>query len=116
MKTEIVDRGEELDVAAPRYFCGKIARLQTSWTEANPLRRFHVCPNSSGRRKKGCGFFVWVDVEFPPREKALVSWLLRRLKELEKDVGHCQARERKLMGWLILSWGLVMVVLFWQCL
>ncbi|CAL2255387.1 unnamed protein product [Prunus armeniaca] len=87
MKTEIVDRGEELDVAAPRCFCGKIARLQTSWTEANPLRRFHVCPNSSG-----------VDVEFPPREKALVSWLLRRLKELEKDVGHRQARERKLMG------------------
>ncbi|CAL8156041.1 unnamed protein product [Prunus armeniaca] len=61
MKTEIVDRGEELDVAAPRFFCGKIARLQTSWTEANPLRRFHVCPNSLGRRKKGCGFlFGWM--------------------------------------------------------
>ncbi|CAL2248167.1 unnamed protein product [Prunus armeniaca] len=115
MKTDIVDRGEELDVAAPRCFCGKIARLQTSWTEANPLRRFHVCPNSSGlmqRRKKGCGFFVWVDVEFLPREKALVSWLLRRLKELEKDIGHRQARERKLMSWLILSWGIVMVLLF----
>ncbi|PQQ06094.1 uncharacterized protein Pyn_16277 [Prunus yedoensis var. nudiflora] len=103
MKREIMDEGEELDVVAPRCYCGKIARLQTSWTEANPLRRFHVCPNSSGRRKKGCGFFVWVDVEFPPREKALVSWLLRRLKELEKHVGRRQSRERKLMGWLILS-------------
>ncbi|CAL9017928.1 unnamed protein product, partial [Prunus brigantina] len=45
--------------------------------------------------EKGCGFFGWVDVEFRPREKALVSWLLRRLKELKKDVGHRQARERK---------------------
>ncbi|CAL8151219.1 unnamed protein product [Prunus armeniaca] len=87
MKTEIVDRGEKLDVAASRCFCGKIASLQTSWTEANPLRRFHVCPNSSGRRKKICGFFVWVNVEFPPREKASVSWLLRRLKELERTLG-----------------------------
>ncbi|CAL2237705.1 unnamed protein product [Prunus armeniaca] len=92
MKLEIIDGGEELDVMAPRCFCGKIACLQTSWTEANPLRRFHSM-------KKGCGFFVWVDDEFPPREKALVSWLLRRLKELEKDVGRRQSRERKLIGW-----------------
>ncbi|PQQ09096.1 hypothetical protein Pyn_24444 [Prunus yedoensis var. nudiflora] len=41
MRLEIIDEGEELDVVAPRCFCGKIARLQTSWTEANPLRRFH---------------------------------------------------------------------------
>ncbi|PQM33106.1 uncharacterized protein Pyn_02890 [Prunus yedoensis var. nudiflora] len=114
MKREIIDGGEELDVAAPRCYFGKIACLQTSWTEANPLRRFHVCPNSSGRRKKGCGFFVWVDVEFPPREKALVSCLLRRLKELEKDIGRRQSRERKLMGWLILSW--VMFLLVWHFL
>ncbi|KAL6279202.1 hypothetical protein ACE6H2_016083 [Prunus campanulata] len=114
MKREIIDGGEELDVAAPRCFCGKIVLLQTSWTVANPLRRFHVCPNSSGRRQKGCGFFVWVDVEFPPSEKALVSWLLKRLKELEKDVGRRQSRERKLMGWLILSW--VMFLLFWHFL
>ncbi|PQQ08194.1 uncharacterized protein Pyn_31894 [Prunus yedoensis var. nudiflora] len=104
MKREIIDGGEELDVAAPHCFCGKIARLQTSWIEANPLRRFHVCPNSSGRRKKGCGFVVWVDVEFPPREKALVSWLLRRLKELEKDVGRRQSRERNCHKMWALQW------------
>ncbi|PQQ07551.1 hypothetical protein Pyn_04360 [Prunus yedoensis var. nudiflora] len=66
MRLEVIDGGEELDVVAPRCFCGKIAHLQTSWIEANPRRRFHVCPKSSGRRKKDVGFFVWVDVEFPP--------------------------------------------------
>ncbi|PQM36799.1 hypothetical protein Pyn_37540 [Prunus yedoensis var. nudiflora] len=55
MKREIIKGGEELEVAAPRCFCGKIARLQTSWTEANPLRRFHVCPNSSWEEKR-----MWV--------------------------------------------------------
>ncbi|PQM34211.1 hypothetical protein Pyn_12887 [Prunus yedoensis var. nudiflora] len=60
MRPEIIDGGEELDVATPRCFCGKIARLQTSWTEANPLRRFHV--------------FCLGGVEFPPREKAMVTW------------------------------------------
>ncbi|ONI30838.1 hypothetical protein PRUPE_1G276400 [Prunus persica] len=54
MKPEIIDGWEELDLVAQRCFCGKLARLQTSWTEVNPLRRFHVCPNSSGIRKKGC--------------------------------------------------------------
>lgn len=38
--------GEELAVAAPHCYCGRLARLQTSWTESNPLRRFFVCPKS----------------------------------------------------------------------
>ncbi|CAL2231237.1 unnamed protein product [Prunus armeniaca] len=39
-------RGEELAVAAPHCYCGRLTQLQTSWIESNPLRRFFVCPKS----------------------------------------------------------------------
>ncbi|PQM36412.1 uncharacterized protein Pyn_37184 [Prunus yedoensis var. nudiflora] len=74
--------GEELAVAAPHCYCGRLARLQTSWTESNPFRRFFVCPKSE-RGKNGCGFFVWVDIEMPRRERALMAWLLRTKREVE---------------------------------
>ncbi|CAL2273412.1 unnamed protein product [Prunus armeniaca] len=53
MGPEIIDGWEELDVVAQRCFCGKIDRIQTSWTKANPLQRFHVCSKSLGVH------FVW---------------------------------------------------------
>ncbi|KAI5352275.1 hypothetical protein L3X38_005166 [Prunus dulcis] len=31
-------------IVAPHCYCGKLARLQTSWTESNLLWRFFVCP------------------------------------------------------------------------
>ncbi|CAL2281399.1 unnamed protein product [Prunus armeniaca] len=67
-------RGEEVALVAPDCYCGRLARLQTSWTESNPLRRWG---------KKGYGFFVWVDIEMPPRERALMAWLLRTKREFE---------------------------------
>ncbi|KAL6294031.1 hypothetical protein ACE6H2_002173 [Prunus campanulata] len=39
-------RGEELGIVAPHCYCGRLAWLQTSWAESNPLRRFFVCPKS----------------------------------------------------------------------
>ncbi|CAL8136748.1 unnamed protein product [Prunus armeniaca] len=62
-------RGEEVAGAAPDCYCGRLALLQTSWTESNPLQRFFVCPKSK------------VDIEMPPHERALMAWLLRTKKE-----------------------------------
>ncbi|CAL8167928.1 unnamed protein product [Prunus armeniaca] len=78
-------RGEEVALAAPNCYCGRLAWLQTSWTKSNPLWRFFVCPKSD-RGKKGCGFFVWVDIEMPPCERALIAWLLRTKREFEDQI------------------------------
>ncbi|PQP98706.1 uncharacterized protein Pyn_14117 [Prunus yedoensis var. nudiflora] len=44
-------RGEELAVAAPHCYYGRLAWLQTSWIESNSLRRFFVCPKSEGEKR-----------------------------------------------------------------
>ncbi|CAL9004041.1 unnamed protein product [Prunus brigantina] len=104
-------RGEEVAIAAPDCYCGRLARLQTSWTESNPLRRFFVCPKSE-RGEKGCGFFVWVDIEMPPRERALMAWLLRTKREFEDQIGRARAREKKLWIALFVSWAFVFMIWF----
>ncbi|PQQ16241.1 uncharacterized protein Pyn_00817 [Prunus yedoensis var. nudiflora] len=85
--------GEELAIAAPHCYCGRLSRMQTSWTESNPLRR----------GKNSCGFFVWVDIEMPPRERALMTWLLRTKREVEDQIGRERAREKKLWIALFIS-------------
>ncbi|KAI5339968.1 hypothetical protein L3X38_019242 [Prunus dulcis] len=74
---------------------GRLAWLQTSWTESNPLRRFSVSPKLE-RGKNGCGFFVWVDIEMPHRERAMMAWLLRTKREVEDHIGRARAKGKKL--------------------
>ncbi|PQQ11973.1 uncharacterized protein Pyn_05038 [Prunus yedoensis var. nudiflora] len=95
--------GEELAIAAPHCYCGRLARLQTSWTESNPLRRFF-------RGKSSCGFFVWVDIEMPRRERALMAWLLRTKREVEDQIVRARAREKKLWIALFMSWAFVFML------
>ncbi|CAL9007739.1 unnamed protein product, partial [Prunus brigantina] len=62
-------RGEEVAIAAPDCYCGRLARLQTSWTESNPLRRFFVCPKSEVGGKKAVGFLYGLILKcLPVRE------------------------------------------------
>ncbi|CAL8162017.1 unnamed protein product [Prunus armeniaca] len=39
-------QGEELVIDAPHCYCGRLARMQTSWTKSIPLWTFFVCPKS----------------------------------------------------------------------
>ncbi|CAL9008977.1 unnamed protein product, partial [Prunus brigantina] len=89
-------RGEEVAIAAPRLLLWEACSAADFLDESNPLRRFFVCPKG----KKGCGFFVWVDIEMPPRERALMAWLLRTKREFEDQIGRARAREKKL--WIAL--------------
>ncbi|CAL9005117.1 unnamed protein product [Prunus brigantina] len=54
-------------------WCGKNARIQTSWTILNPGRRFVVCAKGRG----GCDFWVWYDVEMCERSKVVILGLLK---------------------------------------
>ncbi|CAL8170160.1 unnamed protein product [Prunus armeniaca] len=96
-------RGEEVTVAAPNCYCGRLAWLLTSWIKSNPLWR---------GGKKGCGFFVWVDIEMPPRERSLMAWLLRTKREVEDQIGRARAREKKLWISLFISWAFVFMIWF----
>ncbi|CAL2272723.1 unnamed protein product [Prunus armeniaca] len=63
--------------------CGKLCRVQTSWTDSNLGRRFLVCPLG---RNKGCYFFEWFDPEMCSRSKDIIPGLLKNRGRLEQDL------------------------------
>ncbi|ONH90774.1 hypothetical protein PRUPE_8G073400 [Prunus persica] len=61
--------------------CGKLCRVQTSWTDSNPGRRFLVCPLG---RNIGCCFFEWFDPEMCSCSKDIIPELRRIGKDWNK--------------------------------
>ncbi|CAA0808921.1 Unknown protein [Striga hermonthica] len=59
---------------SPFCNCGKKAKLWTSWTEANPGRRFNGCEDWE---IGGCIFFAWEDPPIPRRS----LYVIRKLRE-----------------------------------
>ncbi|GKB36416.1 zinc finger, GRF-type containing protein, partial [Tanacetum coccineum] len=55
--------------------CGELARLQTSWTQNNPARRFLGCLNFMDHTRN-CNFFRWIDPQLPNRWFFLVVALV----------------------------------------
>ncbi|BFG30821.1 hypothetical protein CerSpe_170950 [Prunus speciosa] len=69
-----------------RCHCGKMAVMVTSWTDANPSRRFQVCPKSKkGRGQRVCQFWEWYDPEMCPDSKVVITGLLRKIHKLEEE-------------------------------
>ncbi|CAL2265036.1 unnamed protein product [Prunus armeniaca] len=87
--------------------CGKLARMQTSWTSSNPGQRFLVCPKSKGRGEKGCRFFQWFDAEMCERSKSLIPGLLRKIDRVEKENAKIRAKSKILWAAMLLSWLVV---------
>ncbi|CAL8998819.1 unnamed protein product [Prunus brigantina] len=81
--------------------CGKLCRVQTSWTDSNPGRRFLVCPLG---RNRGCCFFEWFDPEMCSRSKDIIPGLLKNRGKLEQDLAQLRSREKLLWGFLFFSW------------
>ena len=46
-----------MEMAKPLCFCGKPARMLTSWTNNNPRRRFYGCTGQTVRFNGGFFFF-----------------------------------------------------------
>ncbi|WOH15203.1 hypothetical protein DCAR_0934740 [Daucus carota subsp. sativus] len=80
-------------------FCGKIARLCTSWTLKNPGRRFYTC--AVAKDVQGCHFFQWCDEAFTGRAFDVVThlnhrrlYLEEKLKLVEEDLEQsCEKRK-----------------------
>ncbi|GKB76899.1 zinc finger, GRF-type containing protein [Tanacetum coccineum] len=63
--------------------CGELARLQTSWTQNNPARKFLGCPDFMDPIRN-CNFFRWIDPQLPNR------WYQERMYELHLNVMNTQ--------------------------
>ncbi|CAI0446072.1 unnamed protein product [Linum tenue] len=68
--------------ASPLCRCAVPAVLRTSWTDANPGRRFFGCANYRGAN--ACNYFRWIDPPLKDNIKRLVLALHKRIREVER--------------------------------
>ncbi|WOH00903.1 hypothetical protein DCAR_0520279 [Daucus carota subsp. sativus] len=61
-------------------FCGRRARICTSWTLKNPGRRFYKCG------MEGCHFFEWFEEDFSPKALEVITHLNQRRIFLEEKL------------------------------
>ncbi|GJX13157.1 zinc finger, GRF-type containing protein [Tanacetum coccineum] len=64
-------------------FSGLPAVTRTSWTDANPGRRFLGCPLIEGQR---CIYFGWLDPPICQRAMLIIPGLLRARNRMEADM------------------------------
>ncbi|KAL0360354.1 UNVERIFIED_CONTAM: hypothetical protein Sradi_3719900 [Sesamum radiatum] len=69
-------------------YCGKRAKMRTSWTKDNPGRRFYNCSIGRGN----CAFFAWEDPPICARSKLIIPGLLRKINALEDKVVNLQKK------------------------
>lgn len=65
----------------PNCRCGVRCKLQVSWTEANPGRRFLGC-GKYDRTSTHCGFFSWYDPPTPKFAGKVIIGLLRKNEKM----------------------------------
>ncbi|KAL5712270.1 hypothetical protein ACHQM5_014460 [Ranunculus cassubicifolius] len=64
-------------VTSPQFcFCGALGKIQTSWTNENPCRRFVSCA------RRDCEFWFWLD---PPTKRRSINTNLSRREDDEKN-------------------------------
>ncbi|XP_058755918.1 uncharacterized protein At4g04775-like [Vicia villosa] len=74
-----------------RCWCDLESPLMTSWSYANPGRRFYGCGNFRVMRKKGCNHFEWFDEEMSNRAKDVI----RSLKDKNDELVNLMSDTRK---------------------
>ncbi|CAH9095170.1 unnamed protein product [Cuscuta europaea] len=64
--------------------CNHKLKLQTSWTKANPGRRFWQCPMF--KREVSCGFMQWFDQPMSNKPKMIIPGLLTKINCHEEEI------------------------------
>ncbi|XP_031129330.1 uncharacterized protein LOC116031041 [Ipomoea triloba] len=77
-------------VNIPNCHCGQRLKLQTSWTNDNPGRRYWECRSENGGQI--CGFVRWYDPPMCARLKRIILGLLRRINRNEEDIARLKMR------------------------
>ncbi|CAL1377189.1 unnamed protein product [Linum trigynum] len=97
-------------MAAPFCHCGEPTDLKTSWTEANPGRRFYGC--SRYGTNGACNYFRWLDPALDENMRNVLLNFHRRIRELEKRQNKEVSKfGRKMVSFIIL--GAIVFSLFW---
>ncbi|TYG98295.1 hypothetical protein ES288_A10G106000v1 [Gossypium darwinii] len=88
----------EMSTVIPVCYCGNLAKLNMSWSNDNPGRRFFGCKKFGSGFRKPCRFFTWFDPPLTPRSQIVLLGLSIKVRTLEDAM----RRERK-------TWVLVLV-------
>ncbi|WOG86538.1 hypothetical protein DCAR_0205749 [Daucus carota subsp. sativus] len=91
--------------------CGMDPVLRTSWTDANPGRRFWGCSQYVRNRSRGCNFHMWHDPAVGDRARNIIPGLLRRIQRLEDEIKRRRDKEKLLLISLSIAVIIVCVVL-----
>ncbi|MBA0639996.1 hypothetical protein Goklo_022986, partial [Gossypium klotzschianum] len=67
----------EMFEVIPVCYCGNLAKLNTSWSNGNPGRRFFGCKKFGSGFRKPCQFFTWFDPPLTPRSRIVWFGLLK---------------------------------------
>ncbi|KAJ4810504.1 GRF zinc finger protein [Rhynchospora pubera] len=107
MATSNVSTGSYIGI--PNCYCNELAVLKTSWTEANPGRRFLGCRNYEISRS--CGYFFWYDAPVQDHAKVVINGLLRRLNNLEREKEVQESKERRLIVVIVILVAFILYLL-----
>ncbi|MBA0798615.1 hypothetical protein Gohar_009191, partial [Gossypium harknessii] len=72
-------------------YCGNPTKLNTSWSNDSPGRRFFGCKKFGSGFQKPCQFFSWFDPPLTPYLRIVLLGLLKKVRTLED----ARRRERK---------------------
>ncbi|GER25411.1 GRF zinc finger family protein [Striga asiatica] len=99
---------------SPDCRCNKKTKVWTSWTPANPGRRFRGCEDWEDG---GCDFFAWEDPPIPRRTAYVIrnlreekDTLLKEKDTLMKEVENLKNQRRKWKMYFIISWCLIVLL------
>ncbi|MBA0637421.1 hypothetical protein Godav_005193, partial [Gossypium davidsonii] len=67
----------------PVCYYGNLAKLNTSWFNDNPGRRFFGCKKFGSGFRKSCWFFSWFDPPLTPHSQIVLFGLLKKVRTLE---------------------------------
>ncbi|PWA97153.1 zinc finger, GRF-type [Artemisia annua] len=87
---------------ARNCFCGTPAIIRTSWTQANPGRRFYCC----ARTVQNCGYFGWAEPQLCARAMEIIPGLLNNMNNLRASARENANQARKWKWLLAFSWCL----------
>ncbi|KAK9049677.1 hypothetical protein SSX86_031354 [Deinandra increscens subsp. villosa] len=73
-------------------YCGHQTTIRTSWTDANPGRRFYSC----AQKESSCNFFLWVDPPMCRRAVEIIPGLLRSINELQSVAKRIETSNRRM--------------------
>ncbi|CAI9087491.1 OLC1v1021567C1 [Oldenlandia corymbosa var. corymbosa] len=107
-KEVVVKESEEITTVPVSCYCGKASKLRTSWTDANPGRRFLCCKKYG--RSSGCGFFQWYDKPMCEQSTWVIPSLLRNVRTQEAELTRHRQREKLLWFALVGSWISVLLI------